>query len=94
MAWLVSVALLLLITTRMMQRIRDDRRRGIVIDWRKTLWTAAGVILITLMGVAALIFSLTQGQDALGVGLFALIVGGGIFALAKTVNRIWPPTPL
>jgi hypothetical protein len=94
MAWLVSVALFLLIATRMMQQIRDDRRRGIVIDWRKTFWTAAGVILVTLMGVAALIFALTRGQDALGVGLFALIVGGGIFALAKTVNRIWPPTPL
>jgi hypothetical protein len=62
MGWIASAALALLVAAQAIQRIRADRRRGLPIDWPKTLVTLAGV---ALAAIGLLIGALAADRPAL-----------------------------
>ncbi|MGO4871609.1 MAG: hypothetical protein ACLPGW_13530 [Roseiarcus sp.] len=91
MGWVASVALGLLVAWQAVQRIRADQRRGIPINWPKTLLTLAGVAVVTLAAIGAMFAALTQDQPVIAVLLFVVAFAAGVTALVVAVNRRWPP---
>ena len=71
-------------------QLRENHRRGIAINWPKTLVTILGVIAITALACAALGWRVSVGDELTGGLLFALIMLSGIAGLAVGVNRRWP----
>lgn len=71
--------------------IRENRRRGVRIEWKRTLILAAGTLLVAALACGALIGALLLDQPLAGALLFAAIVLAGIVALVVAANRIWPP---
>jgi amino acid transporter len=70
--------------------LRENRRRGIKIDWSRGLLVAGACILITLIGFACMLAANALGQPMVGVGLFVLILIVGLIILAVAANRHWP----
>ena len=91
MGWIASAALALLVAAQAIQRIRADRRRGIPINWPKTLVTLAGVAGVALAAIGLLIGALAADRPALASALFVVAFGGGLAAVVVAVNRRWPP---
>ena len=60
---------------------REMRRRGERIQWGKTLAVMAGVILITLVGLAVLFVGLSYDSPGLGVGGFFAVFVLGLAAM-------------
>jgi uncharacterized membrane protein YoaK (UPF0700 family) len=70
--------------------IGESRRRGVRIDWKRTLILTAGSLVVAALACGALIGALLLDQALAGALLFAAIVLAGIVALAIADNRIWP----
>ncbi len=91
MGWLAFAMLYLVVLAGAIKQIRDNRRRGVGIDWTRTLVTAGGAILITVLATGGLIGAMALGEPAIGLVVFVLVVVAGLIALAVAVNRRWPP---
>lgn len=90
MQWLTLI-LCLMAMAMALRQIRDNRRRGIGVEWTKTMATAGGVIVITLLAVGVLIAATALRQPTVGVVLFIVVFVVGLIALILAVNRRWPP---
>jgi hypothetical protein len=90
MGWVASVALALLVAWQAIQRIRADQRRGIPINWPKTLVTLAGVVAVTLAAIGVMFAALTEDRPALAGLLFIAVFAIGLTALIVAANRRWP----
>ena len=89
MGW-PAIILCLIVLAASIKQIRDNRRRGIAIDWAKTLVTAAAAIIIAALAVGALYGAMALGAPTTGVVLFFVVFLVGVIALAVVVNRRWP----
>jgi hypothetical protein len=100
MSSLLTVFMCLMILLGALRQIRANRRRGIGIDWPKTLVSAGGCILVTLVAIGCLLGAAALGNLVVGVMLFVVVLTGGLIGLVVAVNRHWPaatgeppPTP-
>jgi uncharacterized membrane protein YoaK (UPF0700 family) len=89
MSW-PAIILGLIVLAGTIQKIRDNRRRGIAIDWTKTLVTAAAAIVIAALATGAFFGAMALGAPTTGVVLFFVVFLVGVVALAVVVNRRWP----
>jgi hypothetical protein len=89
MNWLAFV-LCLVVLAGTVKQIRDNRRRGVAIDWTKTLVTACGAILIAALSTGVFFGAMALGAPTTGVVLFFVVFIVGVTALAVVVNRRWP----
>ena len=89
MSWLALI-LSLVVMAGAIKEIRDDRRRGVGVDWSKTVATAAGVLLVTASATGVLIGAMALGARTTGTVLFIVVFAVGLTALVLAVNRRWP----
>jgi hypothetical protein len=89
MGW-PAIILCLIVLAASIKQIRDNRRRGIGIDWSKTLVSAVGAILIAAVATGAFYGAMALGAPTTGVVLFFVVFLVGVIALAVVVNRRWP----
>jgi len=89
MGW-PAIILCLVVLAASIKQIRDNRRRGISIDWMKTLFTAAAAIVIAALATGAFYGAVALGAPTTGVVLFFVVFLVGVIALAVVVNRRWP----
>ena len=89
MGW-PAIILCLVVLAASIKQIRDNRRRGISIDWMKTLVTAAAAIVIAALATGAFYGAVALGAPTAGVVLFFVVFLVGVIALAVVVNRRWP----
>jgi hypothetical protein len=89
MGW-PAIILSLIVLAGTIQKIRDNRRRGIAIDWMKTLVTAAAAIVIAALATGVFFGAMALGAPTTGVVLFFVVFLVGVSALAVVVNRRWP----
>jgi hypothetical protein len=89
MGW-PAIILSLIVLAGTIQKIRDNRRRGIAIDWMKTLVTAAAAIVIAALATGVFFGAMALGAPTTGVVLFFVVFLVGVTALAIVVNRRWP----
>jgi small-conductance mechanosensitive channel len=89
MGW-PAIILCLIVLAASIKQIRDNRRRGIGVDWGKTLVTAAAAILIAALATGAFYGAMALGAPTTGVVLFFVVFLIGVIALAVVVNRRWP----
>jgi len=89
MGW-PAIILCLVVLAASIKQIRDNRRRGISIDWMKTLVTAAAAIVIAALATGAFYGAVALGAPTTGVVLFFVVFLVGVIALAVVVNRRWP----
>jgi hypothetical protein len=73
------------------KQIRDNHRRGIDIDWTKTLANAAAAILIAALATGVFFGAMALGAPTTGVILFFVVFLIGVIVLAVVVNRRRPP---
>jgi small-conductance mechanosensitive channel len=89
MGW-PAIILCLIVLAASIKQIRDNRRRGIGIDWGKTLVSAVGAILIAAVATGVFYGAMALGAPTTGVVLFFVVFLIGVTALAIVVNRRWP----
>jgi hypothetical protein len=89
MGW-PAIILSLIVLAGTIQKIRDNRRCGIAIDWMKTLVTAAAAIVIAALATGVFFGAMALGAPTTGVVLFFVVFLVGVSALAVVVNRRWP----
>ena len=89
MGW-PAIILCLIVLAASIKQIRDNRRRGIGIDWGKTLVSAVGAILIAALATGAFYGAMALGAPTTGVVLFFVVFLIGVTALAVVVNRRGP----
>ena len=89
MGW-PAIILGLIVLAGTIQKIRDNRRRGIAIDWMKTLVIAAAAIVIATLATGAFYGAMALGAPTTGLVLFFVVFLVGVIALAVVVNRRWP----
>ncbi len=89
MGW-PAIILSLIVLAGTIQKIRDNRRRGIAIDWMKTLVTAAAAIVIAALATGVFFGAMALSAPTTGVVLFFVVFIVGVTALAIVVNRRWP----
>ena len=89
MGW-PAIILGLIVLAGTIQKIRDNRRRGIAIDWGKTLVIAAAAIVIAALATGAFFGAMALGAPTTGLVLFFAVFLVGVIALAVVVNRRWP----
>ena len=90
MSTLAALLPVLLAALVALRQIREDRRRGLSINWQKTGVTGVGVLLITGLAIAALLWRESRGGTLSAAILFGFVFLGGITALTIGVNRRWP----
>ncbi len=90
MGW-PAIILCLIVLAASIKQIRDNRRRGIGVDWGKTLASAVGAILIAAAATGVFFGAMALGAPTIGVVLFFVVFLVGVTALAIVVNRRWPP---
>ena len=89
MGW-PAIILCLIVLAASIKQIRDNRRRGIGIDWGKTLASAVGAILIAALATGVFYGAMALGAPTTGVVLFLVVFLAGVITLAVVVNRLWP----
>ena len=89
MGW-PAIILCLVVLAGTIKQIRDNRRRGVAIDWAKTLVTAAGAVVIAALATGAFFGAMALDAPTTAVVLFFVVFLGGVIALAVVVNRRWP----
>jgi small-conductance mechanosensitive channel len=89
MGW-PAIILCLIVLAASIKQIRDNRRRGIGVDWGKTLVSAVGAILIAALATGAFYGAMALDAPTTGVVLFLVVFLVGVTALAVVVNRRWP----
>ena len=89
MGW-PAIILGLIVLAGTIQKIRDNRRRGIAIDWTKTLVTGAAAIVIAALATGVFFGAMALGAPTTGLVLFFVVFLVGVIALAVVVNRRWP----
>jgi small-conductance mechanosensitive channel len=89
MGWPATI-LCLIVLAASIKQIRDNHRRGIGIDWGKTLVSAVGAILIAAVATGVFYGAMALGAPTTGVVLFFVVFLIGVTALAIVVNRRWP----
>ena len=89
MGW-PAIILCLIVLAAAIKQIRDNRRRGIGVDWGKTLVTAVAAILIAALATGVFYGAMALGAPTTGVVLFLVVFLVGVTALAIVVNRRWP----
>ena len=89
MGW-PAIILGLIVLAGTIQKIRDNRRRGIAIDWGKTLVIAAAAIVIAALATGAFFGAMALGAPTTGLVLFFTVFLVGVIALTVVVNRRWP----
>ena len=89
MGW-PAIILCLIVLAAAFKQIRDNRRRGIGIDWGKTLVSAVGAILIAALATGAFYGAMALGAPTTGAVLFFVVFLIGVITLAVVVNRRWP----
>ena len=89
MGW-PAIVLCLVVLAGTIQKIRDNRRRGVTIDWMKTLASAVGAILIAAVATGAFFGAMALDAPTTGLVLFFVVFLIGVIALAVIVNRRWP----
>ena len=89
MGW-PAVILCLIVLAGTIKKIRDNRRRGIAIDWAKTLVIAVAAIVIAVLATGAFYGAMALGAPTTGAVLFFVVFLIGVIALAVVVNRRWP----
>ena len=87
MATLATLFVVIMTLMLALRQISANRRRGIAIDWRKTLVTGLGCVAMTLLAVGGLVWGLQTGRDMAGLALFAVVFLAGLTALSIAVNR-------
>ena len=89
MGW-PAIILCAIVLAASIKQIRDNRRRGIGVDWGKTLVTAVAAILIAALATGVFYGAMALGAPTTGVVLFLVVFLVGVTALAIVVNRRWP----
>ena len=89
MGW-PAIILCLVVLAGTIHKIQDNRRRGIAIDWGKTLVIAAAAIVIAALATGAFFGAMALGAPTTGLVLFFVVFLVGVIALAVVVNRRWP----
>jgi hypothetical protein len=89
MGW-PAVILCLIVLAGTIKKIRDNRRRGIGIDWAKTLVIAVAAIVIAVLATGAFYGAMALGAPTTGAVVFFVVFLIGVTALAVVVNRRWP----
>jgi small-conductance mechanosensitive channel len=89
MGW-PAIILCLIVLAGTLKKIRDNRRRGIGVDWGKTLASAVGAILIAALATGVFYGAMALGAPTTGVVLFLVVFLAGVITLAVVVNRLWP----
>jgi small-conductance mechanosensitive channel len=89
MSW-PAIILCLIVLAASLKQIRDNRRRGIGVDWGKTFVSAIGAILIAALATGAFYGAMALDAPTTGVILFFVVFLAGVIALAVVVNRRWP----
>jgi hypothetical protein len=89
MSWLAFV-LCLIAMAGAIKQIRDNRRRGIGVDWAKTLVSVIGVILVTASAIGVLVGAMALRAATAAVIAFFAVFAVGMIALVVAVNRRWP----
>ena len=89
MGW-PAIVLGLIVLAGTIQKIRDNRRRGIAIDWTRTLLIAAAAIVIAALATGVFFGAMALGAPTTGLVLFFVVFLVGVIALAVVVNRRWP----
>jgi MFS family permease len=77
--------------SRLVGRLRENRRRGVPFNWTAVLATAGGVIALMALSGACLAGAIALGWPILGVILSLAVFIAGLVALALAVTRRWPP---
>jgi hypothetical protein len=90
MAAAAILLVVLLTVAGAIRQLRENRRRGIKIEWSKTAVTGAGCILITAAAVGAMLGAAKLGQPEIGFVAFLVVFGVGLAGLIIFVNRRWP----
>jgi hypothetical protein len=89
MGW-PAIILCLVVLAGTIKQIRDNRRRGVTIDWGKTLVTAVAAIVIAALATGVFFGAMALGAPTTGLVLFFVVFLVGVIALAVVVNRRWP----
>jgi hypothetical protein len=89
MGWPAAI-LTLIVLAASIKQIRDNRRRGVAVDWTKTLVIAAAAIVIAMLATGAFYGAMALGAPRTGVVLFFVVFLAGVTALAVVVNRRGP----
>jgi hypothetical protein len=89
MGW-PAIILCLVVLAASIKQISYNRRRGIAIDWAKTLVIAAAAIVIAALATGAFFGAMAFDAPTTGVVLFFAVFLIGVVALAVAVNRRWP----
>jgi hypothetical protein len=87
---MATLATLLVVAMTLMMALRQisaNRRRGIAIDWGKTLATGLGCVAVTLLAIGGLLWGLRTGREMAGLALFVVVFLAGLTALSIAVNR-------
>jgi TRAP-type C4-dicarboxylate transport system permease large subunit len=87
MATLATLIVVVMTLMMALRQIGENRRRGIAIDWRKTLVTGLGCIAVTLLAIGGLVWGLQTGREMAGLALFVVVFLAGVTALSIAVNR-------
>jgi hypothetical protein len=64
--WLAFALLYLVVMAGAIKQIRDNRKRGVGVEWTKTFATAGGVLLVTALGIGALLGAFALNAPTLG----------------------------
>jgi small-conductance mechanosensitive channel len=89
MGW-PAIILCAIVLAASIKQIRDNRRRGVGVDWGKTLVSAVGAIVIAALATGAFYSAMALGAPTTGVVLFFVVFLIGVLTLAVVVNRRWP----
>jgi peptidoglycan/LPS O-acetylase OafA/YrhL len=89
MAW-PAIILALIVLAATIKRIDDNRRRGIAIDWMRTLVIAIAALLIAALATGAFFGAMALGAPTTGLVLFFVVFLLGVSALAIVLNRRRP----
>ncbi len=89
MGWPAFILCLIAMAATIKQ-IRDNRRRGVTINWMTTFVTAAAAIVIAALATGVFFGAMALSAPTTGVVLFFVVFIVGVAALAIVVNRRWP----
>lgn len=91
MGSLVATIFRLFLVWSAIRAVRENQRRGVRIDWKRTFIVAGYSILLAAIAGGVMFGAIALGRPSLGVILFFAVFLAGIVGMAVTANRIWPP---
>jgi hypothetical protein len=86
-ATLSALLVVAMTLTMALRQVSNNRRRGVGVDWPKTLVTGLGCVGVTLLAIGALVWGMETGRETAGLALFAIVFLAGVTSLSIAVNR-------